>query len=77
MTTPVNVEPCWPGCADHESGVLSCVLALTFLILTWLLGPPHPRYQVVPARLAPVADPTQTKIRRTAPSLAELSLRRT
>jgi hypothetical protein len=77
VTVPVNVEPCWPGCADHESGVLSCVLALTFLMLTWLLRPPRARYQVVPARLAPVADLLQAKIRRTAPSLAELSLRRT
>ena len=35
---PAN--PCWAGCgAGHEMGVGSCLLALTLLMLSWLLAP--------------------------------------
>ena len=36
-----GADPCWPDCgADHEISVLSCLLALTLLVLPWLLSPP-------------------------------------
>jgi len=39
---PASADLCWADCeADHQIGVLSCLLALTLLVLSWLLAPPR------------------------------------
>jgi hypothetical protein len=72
-----GADPCWPDCgADHEISVLSCVLALTLLVLPWLLSPPRECRPRVPVALRLPAV-TQANYRKRAPSLAELSVLRT
>ena len=66
-------------CGDHEMALGSCLLALTLLVLGWLLLPP--RLRLVPPFLRPrlaiaLVRPNYVRI-VPALSLTELSLRRT
>lgn len=68
-----------PDCADHQMALGSCLLALTLLVLSWLLAPPRPSH-VLPfllPRLAPTV--AVTTVVRLVPSLslAQLSVLRT
>lgn len=75
---PGTVDAC-PDCRDHHMIWGSCLLALTLLVLQWLLGPPRP------SRVLPFLLPRKVPclavlvVSRLVPSLslAELSLRRT
>jgi hypothetical protein len=75
---PASAGLCWSDCdADHVVSALSCMLALTLLMLSWLLAPPRERSQAllsVPRRLAVV---TPVNKRRVSRSLVELSVCRT
>jgi hypothetical protein len=66
-------------CGDHEMALGSCLLALTLLVLSWLLLPPRLRH--LPPFLQPRAAPALVRPAyvRLVPalSLTELSLRRT
>jgi hypothetical protein len=69
---------CAAGCsADDDVSVAACLLALTLLVLCWRLAPPqlHPLPAGFPSR--PLAPALLAPDRRTALSLAELSVRRT
>jgi hypothetical protein len=72
-----NANSCWPDCgAHHQVSVLSCLLALTLLMLSWLLAPPGECRQ----RLASALRPTGVVLsnnRRVSLSFAELSVCRT
>lgn len=78
--TPLGepVDGC-PDCSDHLMAFGSCLLALTLLVLSWLLTPPRPRQ--VPPSLVPRQPlaPGLFAAGRHVPSLslAELSLLRT
>lgn len=66
-------------CGEHSTAFGSCLLALTLLVLGWLLAPPRLRY-VPPSLLPRLARGTVgTALGRIVPplSLTELSLRRT
>lgn len=68
-----------PDCADHQMALGSCLLALTLLVLSWLLAPPR-ACRVLPfllPRLAPAV--VVSTVARLVPSLslAELSVLRT
>ena len=68
-----------PDCADHQMAFGSCLLALTLLVLSWLLAPPRAT-RVLPSLLARRALPLALSVvgRLVPPlSLAELSVRRT
>ncbi|GAA3550680.1 hypothetical protein GCM10022197_01940 [Microlunatus spumicola] len=75
---PAAGDPC-PDCGDHQMALGSCLLALTLLVLGWLLAPPRPT-QVLPF-LLPLQAPSLAVpvVGRLVPplSLAELSLCRT
>ena len=71
-----------PGCPDHQMALGSCLLALTLLVLRWLLALPRP------ARVLPFLLPRLTRLSRLVTpfvagrlvpplSLAELSVLRT
>jgi hypothetical protein len=68
-----------PDCGDHQMTVESCLLALTLLVLSWMLGAPRLRH--LPPFLLPRLTPTMVgpSVGRLVPplSLTELSLRRT
>jgi hypothetical protein len=73
-----NADSCWPDCgAHHQVSVLSCLLALTLLMLSWLLAPPRERRQTSSADLRPTPGVVHSNNRRVSLSLAELSVRRT
>jgi hypothetical protein len=73
-----SANSCWPGCgADHQVSVLSCLLALTLLMLSWLLAPPRECRLRLSAALRPTAGVVHSNNRRVALSLAELSVHRT
>lgn len=65
------------GCADHAALFASCLLALTLLVLSWLLAPPRPR-RIPPVQrtfwVVPLSGPGRV---RPPLSLVELSVRRT
>ena len=68
-----------PDCADHQMAFGSCLLALTLLVLSWLLTPPRLRHlpPFLLPRLAPtMAGPDPGRL-VPALSLTELSVRRT
>jgi hypothetical protein len=74
---PASADRCGADCGtDHEISVLSCLLALTLLMLSWLLTPPRERRQALPSatRFAAVIP---TSKRRVCRSLVELSVCRT
>ncbi len=68
-----------PTCEDHQLAFGSCLLALTLLVLSWLLVPPRLRH--LPPFLRPrlAAAMVAPMLGRLVPplSLTELSLRRT
>jgi hypothetical protein len=73
-----NTNSCSPDCgAHHQVSVLSCLLALTLLMLSWLLAPPRERRQTSSADLRPTPGVVHSNNRRVSLSLAELSVRRT
>ena len=73
-----SANSCWPDCgAHHRVSVLSCLLALTLLMLSWLLALPRECRQTSSAALRPTAGVVRSSNRRASLSLAELSVRRT
>lgn len=68
-----------PDCTDHQMALNACLLALTLLVLTWMLAPPRPRHRPpfqlsrlsvsavrsVPGRLVPALSLTELSLRRT------------
>src|SRR5215216_6050117 len=75
---PAGADLCGAECdSDHEINVLSCLLALTLLMLSWLLTPPRECRQALPfaaRRLAGVIPSSKWRVSR---SLVELSVCRT
>jgi hypothetical protein len=66
------------GCGDHVMGLGSCLLALTLLVLSWMLRRPDPRPLPPPQRRRPPAVPAIGRhLRMHALSLTELSILRT
>lgn len=71
-----------PGCPDHQMAFGSCLLALTLLVLRWLLAPPRPA-RILPfllpglARLSRLVTPFVASRLVPPLSLAELSVLRT
>ena len=65
------------GEANHGAAVLSCLLALTLLMLSWLLAPPRECPQALPFAERRLADVIPVSKRRVSRSLAELSVCRT
>jgi hypothetical protein len=73
-----HANPCWPGCgADHEMGVGSCLLALTLMMLSWLLAASRECRQVLSMTFRPTVGLVHVTIRRVSLSLTELSVSRT
>ena len=68
-----------PGCGDHDMALGSCLLALTLLVLSWLLLPPRLRQLPPFLRLHLPPALVRPGYVRMVPSLSltELSLRRT
>lgn len=65
-----------PGCGQHTMAFSACLLALTLLVLSWLLAPPRVRLlpPMLPVRVVAVAATVARRV--PALSLAELSLLR-
>jgi hypothetical protein len=75
---PDGADLCGADCdADHGVGVLSCLLALTLLMLSWLLAPPRECRQALLVAARRLADVIPANERRVSRSLAELSVCRT
>lgn len=75
---PAGVDLCGAGCdTDHEISVLSCLLALTLLMLSWLLSPPRECRQALRFAARRLADVIPASKRRVSRSLVELSVCRT
>jgi hypothetical protein len=75
---PAGVDLCGADCdTDHEISVLSCLLALTLLMLSWLLTPPRECRQALPFATRRLADVIPANKRRVSRSLVELSVCRT
>jgi hypothetical protein len=78
ILVPASADLCGADCdADHELSVLSCLLALTLLMLSWLLAPPRECRQALPFAARRFADVIPTNKRRVSRSLAELPVCRT
>jgi hypothetical protein len=75
---PASADLCGADCdTDHEINVLSCLLALTLLMLSWLLSPPRQCRQALPFAARRLADVIPASKRRVSRSLVELSVCRT
>jgi hypothetical protein len=75
---PASADRCGADCGtDHEISVLSCLLALTLLMLSWLLTPPRECRQALPFATRRLADVIPASKRRVCRSLVELSVCRT
>jgi hypothetical protein len=73
-----GADLCGADCdTDHEISVLSCLLALTLLMLSWLLTPPRECRQALPFAARRLADVIPASKRRVSRSLVELSVCRT
>jgi hypothetical protein len=73
-----SADLCGADCdTDHEISVLSCLLALTLLMLSWLLAPPRQCRQALPFATRRLADVIPASKRRVSRSLVELSVCRT
>jgi hypothetical protein len=74
-----GADPClgYDCGVDDDINVLSCVLALTLLMLSWLLAPPRECRQALLSTARQVADVIPAKKGRVSRSLAELSVCRT
>lgn len=79
LADALDANGCSAGCStDDDVNVAACLLALTLLVLCWRLAPP--RLHPLPAAASlprPLASALLAPDRRTALSLAELSIRRT
>jgi hypothetical protein len=64
-------------CGSHQTAFLTCLLALTLLVLAWSIAPPGLRVIAPSSRLAQPRPGPQLVRRIPAMSLLELSLRRT
>ena len=75
---PAGADLCGADCdTDHEVSVLSCLLALTLLMLSWLLTPPRECRQALPFATRRLSDVIPASKRRVSRSLVELSVCRT
>ena len=75
---PAGADLCGADCdTDHEVSVLSCLLALTLLMLSWLLTPPRECRQALPFATRRLADVIPASRRRVSRPLVELSVCRT
>ena len=75
---PAGADLCGADCdTGHEISVLSCLLALTLLMLSWLLTPPRECRQALPFATRRLADVIPASKRRVSRSLVELSVCRT
>jgi hypothetical protein len=75
---PATAGLCWSDCdADHGVSVLSCMLALTLLMLSWLARPPRGFPQALLSAARRLVDATRANKRRVSRSLVELSVCRT
>jgi hypothetical protein len=75
---PASADLCGADCdTDQEISVLSCLLALTLLMLSWLLTPPRQCRQALPFATRRLADVMPASKRRVPRSLLELSICRT
>jgi hypothetical protein len=73
-----SADLCGADCdADHEISVLSCLLALTLLMFSWLLALPRECRQALPFAARRFPDVIPANKRRLSRSLAELSICRT
>lgn len=76
---PPGTGDACPDCRGHQMAWGSCLLALTLLVLPWLLGPPRPRRVLpflLPRKLPSLAVLVESRLIPSL-SLAELSLLRT
>jgi hypothetical protein len=74
---PTESDRSCPGCGGHDAMIMTCLLALTLLVVGWLLIPPRSRW--ITTFLAAwwvVTATVHLGWRRPALTLAELSLRR-
>ena len=70
---PGTANSCWPDCgAHHQVSVLSCLLALTLLIPSWLLASPRECRQTSSAVIRLTAGVVHSKNRRMLLFVAEL-----
>ena len=75
---PASADLCGVDCdTDHKISVLSCLLALTLLMLSWLLTPPRECRQALPFATRRFSDVIPASKRRVSRSLVELSVCRT
>jgi hypothetical protein len=75
---PASADLCGADCdTDHEISVLSCLLALTLLMMSWLLAPPRVCRQALPFAARRFADVIPARKWRVSRSLVELSVCRT
>ena len=75
---PASADLCGADCdTDHEISVLSCLLALALLMLSWLLTPPRECRQALPVATRRLSDVIPASKRRASRSLVELSVCRT
>jgi hypothetical protein len=75
---PASTDLCGADCdIDHEISVLSCLLALTLLMLSWLLAPPREWRRALPFAARRFADVIPASKWRVSRSLVELSVCRT
>jgi hypothetical protein len=75
---PASPDLCGADCdTDHEISVLSCLLALTLLMLSWLLAPPRECRQALPFAARGFADVIPVSKWRVSRSLVELAVCRT
>jgi hypothetical protein len=73
-----SADLCEADCdTDHGISVLSCLLALTLLMLSWLLTPPRECRQALPFAARRPADVSPASKWRVSRSLVELSVCRT
>src|SRR5215207_6711878 len=72
---PASAEMCGTDCdTEHEINVLTCLLALTLLMLSWLLTPPRECRQALPFATRRLADVIPASKQRVCRSLVELSV---
>jgi hypothetical protein len=75
---PASADLCGADCdTDHEISVLSCLLALTLLMMSWLLAPPRECRKALPFAARRFADVIPAGKWRVSRSLVELSVCRT
>jgi hypothetical protein len=77
LAVVLDADSCSAGCSTGDDiSVAACLLALTLLVLCWRLAPPRPHPMPAASPPRPLAPLLLAPHRRTALSLAELSVRR-